>query len=285
MDCFVNSFDGTKIFYNLLRGKKNHFLVFLHGVGANWTIWKKELAFFKKKGYSLIAIDLRGHGLSDKPEEEESYFFPNFAKDVKAVITKEKIKRFTLIGHSLGGSVAISYCGQFKSNQATSLVLVETSYRYPFEKGKDLNMNPFLSHLLRFIAKHEHIQNKHVPHMKDYDLTKHGSGGELDIILAALHVTPLKSIMNCLDEAQKYSFNHKQDTEKLLHSLKLPTLIIGGTDDHVVPIRFSDELHWLIKRSKLKIMQDAHHRVPIEKPHEFNTVVLRFLENKEFHKE
>ena len=122
MENYLKSFDGTKIYYNYSRGSKEPTLVFLHGIGGNWTVWKKEIEFFQKEGFSTIALDLRGHGMSEAPEPEERYKISYFSKDVHAILKKENITYFVLIGHSLGGAVALTYCQLYSQNLPSSLV-------------------------------------------------------------------------------------------------------------------------------------------------------------------
>ena len=59
------SFDGTNIYYAYHPGL-SPVLIFLQGIGGNWTVWKKEIDFFQKKNYATLALDFRGHGLSDR---------------------------------------------------------------------------------------------------------------------------------------------------------------------------------------------------------------------------
>ena len=61
----IKSFDGTKISYIVHHGKE--YLVFLHGLGCNHTFLKYEIKYLRKKGYGVVALDLRGHGSSGKP--------------------------------------------------------------------------------------------------------------------------------------------------------------------------------------------------------------------------
>ena len=287
MEKYISSFDDTRIFYNYTPGeKKKPALVFVHSVGGNWTLWKIEMAFFQRLGYPCIALDLRGHGLSDVLAEEEKYLFPNFARYIDAILRAEKIKDFILIGHSFGGGVVINYCGLFPKRLPRLLVLSETAYRYPFQKNKEFNMNPFIAQFLRFIAEHQKFTNLHFPQLKEFDLSsdfhrKQRSG--LAIFLQALHVTPLKSILKSIDELQKYSFSHIQATEKVLSQLTMPVLILSGSEDKVVPLHFQEELHHLIKKSELKVIVGGYHRVPIQKPEEMCAVLLQFLEHHTFH--
>jgi pimeloyl-ACP methyl ester carboxylesterase len=133
----ISSFDGTNVAYRYMPGKlKYPTLVFLHGVGGNWTVWKKELIAFEKKGYPTLAIDLRGHGESDSPLPFEKYKHTSFVRDVYEILKKEKIKNFSLIGHSLGGGVVITYCSKYKKRFPSSIVFVETPTTYPFNHDK-----------------------------------------------------------------------------------------------------------------------------------------------------
>jgi pimeloyl-ACP methyl ester carboxylesterase len=95
----IESFDGTKIIYDISYEKdKKNFLIFIHGVGSNLEIWKEIRLFFHKLKIPTIAIDLRGHGKSDRPKSLESYNLKNFARDIKEIIKKENISNPILIG-------------------------------------------------------------------------------------------------------------------------------------------------------------------------------------------
>ena len=280
MEHMIRSFDGIKLWCRYIKNdKKKPTLVFIHGLGANWTLWKEEMHFFEKKGYSTLSFDLRGHGLSEVPQHEEDYFFPNFSRDIHHIIEKHHIKKFILIGHSFGGGIAINYTGLFKQHLPKQLILVETGCRYSFKHHREFNVNPLISTILRYIAEHERFRKRNFPHMKDLDLTKIKNKTELAIFLRAIEVTPLKSIIACLDALQEYLFNHVQETERFLTRLKIPTLIIAGSEDTVIPLPFSEELHWLIKNSKLKVIMGVHHRIPLEKPKQLEQEILKFVEH------
>src|SRR3989344_2413697 len=94
----VESFDRININYSINRVSKK-FLIFLHGIGGDLTVWKKYVKFFNKKGFSTIAVDFRGHGISDKANKKIDYSVENSAKDIFQIIKKEKIKHFVFIGH------------------------------------------------------------------------------------------------------------------------------------------------------------------------------------------
>ena len=86
----ITSFDGCIISYQHFKKKRfksvnkkeQPTLVLLHGVGSNCTVWRNELRFFLQQGYSILNIDLRGHGQSGTPKEFERYQLPHFSKDL-----------------------------------------------------------------------------------------------------------------------------------------------------------------------------------------------------------
>ena len=127
----ITSFDGTQINYSLSKNSENDaYLVFLHGLGGDLTAWKKELNFFKSKGISTLAVDLRGHGKSDRPDLLDKYKLEYFARDVKTIIDHEKIKKLIIVGHCFGGVVTIMFHKLFP-NLAKSYILVDTTYKAP----------------------------------------------------------------------------------------------------------------------------------------------------------
>ena len=106
MEKKIKSSDGTHINYEISRTKKNnHWLIFIHGAGGDLTAWRKERYFFHKKGYSTIAIDLRGHGKSERPKLLIDYSLDNFAQDVNTVLKHEKINNFSIISHCFGSMI------------------------------------------------------------------------------------------------------------------------------------------------------------------------------------
>jgi len=95
--------DGASIAYDV-RGDGTITLVFIHGWCSNRTFWREQLDEMAKK-YRVVAIDLPGHGESGRNREEWS--ITSFAEDVKAVMEKLNQERVVLIGHSMGGLVAL----------------------------------------------------------------------------------------------------------------------------------------------------------------------------------
>lgn len=281
MEEIIKSFDGTRISNNYFKGGDTA-IVFLHGVGGNWTMWKEEIDFFKKKGFTVIAPDLRGHGQSDTPEEFEKYQINFFTRDVHKLINRDHIKHFILVGHSLGGGIALDFCLRYPKSLPKALVLIETASTYPFDHNRLLNYGPYLTKFLRFIASHESLLEKHYHHLKDVDLSCKGVEGEIHLISHLLHLTPLKTIVKTLDCLEEHVFKNQGRIDKNIGSLKIPLLLIAGEKDKIIPIGFSKLIKKLYhgKRAQLKILKGQGHAAIVEDADDVCKLIYHFIQKE-----
>ncbi len=278
MEHYLNSFDGTKIYYNYFSGNKEPTLVFLHGVGANWTVWSKEIEFFQKEGFSTMTLDLRGHGMSEAPESKEKYKLPYFSKDVHAILKKEKITNFVLIGHSLGGAIALYYCQLYSRDLPSSLILVETSCTYPFKHNHLFTYGIYLTRFLRFVANHPLFRRN--KNLREIDLTKKGIKKEINFVSYLLHFNPLNVVVKTLDNVEKAIYHTQSKINQMIHNLKIPIFIIAGDKDPVVPLKLSRIIKELNHKAELKIMHDSYHRVIIDQSKKVNDTIYDFISRR-----
>ena len=104
----IRSFDGVKISYDA-QGTGQPVLVFVHGWSCSREYWKEQVAHFAKK-HKVVTIDLAGHGQSGLSRKD--YTIEAFGKDVTAVAEKLNLNRIILVGHSIGGFVAVEAARQ-----------------------------------------------------------------------------------------------------------------------------------------------------------------------------
>src|SRR3989338_5299770 len=272
---YIHSFDKTRIHYIIKRSKNKHFLVFIHGVSANWTIWKKQLEFFDYAGYSYIALDLRGHGMSDRPSEEKKYIFQYFAKDIRAILKVEQIKDFTLIGHSLGGGIVLDYVTHLKK-QPQAAIVIDTATVNPFEHKAVLHFNKYRSRFLRFITKHQTLKDN--KKKKEIDLYHVYKRNKLILAWQWIKQCPLKVIITVLDKLEEHTQQHGQQTIKRLRRLKTPVLVISSLFDPIVSARYGEDISKYAKNAVFRIIKGVNHAVVIDKADEVNTTLLKFLQ-------
>jgi pimeloyl-ACP methyl ester carboxylesterase len=110
-------------------------VVFVHSFAGDASHWSAQLVHLRRRGRRAIAIDLRGHGASDAPKDGE-YTVAALGRDVAAVANELGLRRFVLVGHSLGAAVAGDFAGRHPERVA-ALVLVDPAGdnpRLPSEK-------------------------------------------------------------------------------------------------------------------------------------------------------
>jgi len=125
-DSKFTSLDGAKIHY-VNFGKGDDALVLIHGWTCNIDNWRDQFADFAKRN-RVIAIDLPGHGQSDKPQV--NYSMDYFARAVDAVMRDAKVKRAVLVGHSMGTPVARQFYRKYPE-KTLAIVIVDGALR-PF---------------------------------------------------------------------------------------------------------------------------------------------------------
>jgi len=125
----VNSADGSSITYGV-RGQGNLTIVFIHCWTCNHEFWRPHIEYFSKK-HKVVWLDLAGHGLSNSNRQE--YTMPAFGEDVAAVVNQIDGDNAILVGHSMGGPVAIE-AAKLLGNKVIGVVGVDTfytSFEYP----------------------------------------------------------------------------------------------------------------------------------------------------------
>lgn len=267
----VKSFDGVRINYDYKKGRGDlPVLVFLHGVGGNCTLWRKETKFFSKKGYSTLALDLRGHGLSDMPKNEVDYSLGNYVKDLRVLLDAEGISNYVLVGHSFGGCVVIAYLASYKTNMPANIVLVESTHVYPYEKNHELNLNPLVVHLLKILVARGWFER----HPYEIDFSRLES---VNLYKEELFHLPLKTIFYALEEARLYSDKNNRKLVNALKKLTIPTLIVVGDEDTTIDPKYSIQVHHLVKDSRIVVFKGIGHLLPVLKSRRLCKEMLKFL--------
>ena len=116
-------------------GKEGLPVMFLHSFGGDSGHWSSQLSH-ARHDRRAIAVDLRGHGKSAAPKDND-YSLDAYVKDLEAVVDKLGLKRFALVGHSLGGAVAMRYAAKHPMRVA-GLVLVGAPGKVPEEQSKQI---------------------------------------------------------------------------------------------------------------------------------------------------
>lgn len=262
---YVVSKDKLKIYYEYLnKNSKKPCLVFIHGWLFTHTCFEYQIDFFKKLNYRIIYIDVRGHGHSDKPKSKSFYQMDKIIEDINLILKKEKIKKTTLIGYSMGGMISLAFYKKYPK-KVEKLVLISTLYK-SMVKGKYLIKN--INETIKVIFKFHNKKRKQKKELSSKELK---NKRDLDILIEEFKHTPTRVAIFFIAELMKY--NAKKD----LRNIKVPTLIMVGSRDQFFDIKHEKEMKELIPRSKL-IVYDATHSVILKQAEKVSKDILKFIE-------
>ena len=272
MVAYAKSFlskDNTEIYYEISHPVKSHrhTLIFLHGLGGDLTAWYGEKFFFEKEGFQTVVVDLRGHGLSERKKNLNSYKLDCFVNDIISLIEHEKLQKPVIIGHCFGGIIAMILASKFPEI-IEALILIDTSYKAP-KVSKLITQHEALKNLFLFIMKHAsefhlkgHANNKYFINTTDYDWKR---------ILSDIAHVSLKSYM--MISKNLWNLNILDALVKI----KNPTLIVEGLDDSVFTPEIAKKIQKRIIKSDLYLMKNANHILVLNKVKDLNSVIYNYL--------
>ncbi len=247
-----------------LEGDGPETVVLVNGLADDLDTWADQVPTLLETGYRVLRFDNRGIGLSDKPVGP--YTTAMFAADTKALVDHLQISNFHLLGVSMGGMIAQEYALAHPAD-LRSLTLACT-YAAP---------GPFCSRMFSFWAEMANVMG--VPAvMRDVTLwaftpeffeTRPQDAAEFETAMRFID-QPIPAYL-----AQLHSIQTHDATERL-GSLNVPTLVLAGETDILIPVELSRRLHSLIPRAQWATTQGGHACL-WEHPGPFNRAVIAFI--------
>lgn len=237
-------------------------LVFLHGFPLNRRVWQKQIAAFQAS-YRVIAPDLRGFGMSACQPGETTMAL--YAADVQALLQPITTGPIVLIGHSMGGYVALDYARQFP-DMLCGLVLVST------KASDDITE---VATGRRAMAEQVKTEGVHVvvETMASKMLTAaHQDSLMMEQVRGFMTWSKPAGVIGAL-----LGMADRQDLTSLLERLVVPTLVISGADDLLISPSESEKMARAIRGAELSVIPRAGHLVAFEQPDEFNRILQAWL--------
>ena len=268
--------DGTKLFYK--DWGEGQPIVFSHGWPLNADAWEDQMMFLASHGYRCIAHDRRGHGRSDQPWKGTD--MDTYADDL-ATLTKELDLRDAIhICHSTGGGEVARYIARHGTDRVAKAVLV-SAIPPLMVKTPD---NPAGTPIEAFDKIREGVRNDRSQYFKDLSAPFYGanrpgstvSQGLRDSFWLASMMCSLEAAYDCVKV-----FSETNQTEDLRKFGDLPTLIIHGDDDQIVPIGAAGMLSVkILKNARLEVYKGAPHGLPATLKERVNKDLLAFIQTK-----
>ncbi len=235
--------------------RKGLTLVFVHGAGSShiiWTLQKHEFCSTNR----VVMPDLSGHGASDHVEGEAS-IEDGYTYEIAALIDYLRVKRFVLIGHSMGGGVVMSYVLHSGFRQPRAIALVSTSADLDLAKlAPGMAIESVETEL--FILKSRFTG----------DLSEAYAIKRLD---EEMRRENPQMLLRDLRACDKFDISNKLDM------VKLPCLVIHGQIDHVIAPGLAQKLVNELPRADIAFVRGADHIPMLEEPEEFNRLLAKYV--------
>lgn len=248
----------------------------VHGLGASVYSWRKLKG--RLPNHKLILVDLKGHGQSPKPQDTH-YSIPEQAELVLQFIREQDLKNLTLMGNSYGGAVsllvAIRLCKE-DPGRLSKLILIDSGgYNQDLPWHLKLIRTPVLGWLALHLVPpsmntftvllYSYCKKRLITweQIKAYAKSISSPGGRHALLQVAKQAVP--------DNFEELTAQYP--------TICVPTLIVWGRNDKVIPLSIGEKLDQAIPDSRLVIIEQAGHVPQEEKPEETISHIVKFLKD------
>jgi non-heme chloroperoxidase len=271
----MNTKDGTEIYYK--DWGKGQPVVFSHGWPLSSDAWEDQMLFLTERGYRCIAHDRRGHGRSSQPWDGNE--MNTYADDLAALVEKLDLKNAIHVGHSTGGGEVARYIGRHGTKRVAMAVLVSAVPPLMLKTPANpagLPMEAFDEIRAGVLAdRSQFFKDLSAPF---YGANRQGakvSQGLRDFFWLQGMMCGNKAAYDCIK-----AFSETDFTEDL-KKFDVPTLILHGSDDQIVPIVAAAMLSTkLVKGAILKVIPGAPHGMPSTLKDQINAELLEFFQQR-----
>jgi pimeloyl-ACP methyl ester carboxylesterase len=256
-------------------------VVLIHGVTGSSETWADVIEPLAEK-YTVVAPDLLGHGASAKPRGD--YSLGAYASGIRDLLGALGHGSGTIVGHSLGGGVAMQMAYQFP-DRCDRLVLVSSGglgeevsllLRAAALPGSELVL-PLLAHerLRAFVAGIGSMLGKlHLKPGNDLAELAAGIGSLADSDARQAFLHTLRAVID--PRGQRVSA-----TDRLHLTEIMPSLLVWGERDPIIPARHGEAAHEAMPGSRLELLPEAGHFPQLDDPHHLAAILSDFMESTE----
>ncbi|BDV31162.1 alpha/beta fold hydrolase [Microbacterium terricola] len=262
----ITADDGVRLDYTVSGDPAGRPVVLLAGFKAAATTWRYQLKPLQDAGYRVIAVDLRGHGTSERPAEGVD--MARRGADVHAVLERLDLNDVVLIGGSMGGNTIWAYLQQHGAARVGAVVIVD-------QTPKMLNTPDWPHGFYGYDASN--VDTYFAERIPD---TGHGT----PIARRGMRLVRLLRLMKGADagalsegELALLDDHAKKDWRPVIAATSVPVLFVAGAESEFWPSAHAVAAAALASRGTAVVLANDGHAANMEQPKAFNRAVLQFL--------
>jgi len=264
--------DGTVIYYK--DWGSGPAVVFSHGYPLSSDFWEDQMLFLSQHGYRVIAHDRRGFGRSSQPGQ--GYDYDTFADDLAALVEALDLRDATFVGHSMGGGEVTRYVGRHGEERVAKLALVAAVPPLMLKT----TTNPGGIPIEVFDGMRAAVQADRSQFFIDVSLPYFNYNRVGAEISEGVRNSFWRQCMATGMLAAYYGLGAFSETDftEDLKKISVPTLIVHGSDDQIVPIEAAGKAAAkIVKTAELLIYEGGSHGLPVDHKDRLNDDLLAFL--------
>lgn len=271
----ITTADGVQLYYKDWGPKDGPVVTFSHGWPLSSDSWESQMQFLAAQGYRVVAHDRRGHGRSSQPWDGND--MDHYADDLAAVIEALNLRKVTLVGFSTGGGEVVRYVGRHGTGRVAGVVLV--SAVPPLMLRTDSNPDGLPLDVFDGLRKAS-LEDRSQLYLDIasgpfFGFNRPGKKPSQGMIQSFWVQGMQAGAKNTYDSIAAFSAT---DFREDLRKVDVPTLVIHGDDDQIVPIDTSGKASArLIDGAKLLIYPGAPHGLADTHKERLNQDLLNFL--------
>ena len=237
-------------------------ILFIHGISQSWLTWRKQLRSDLQEEFRLIAMDLRGHGMSDKPHDDSYLDSRVWADDLDAVIRKLGLIKPILSGWSYAPIVMLDYVRHYGEDSIGGMNFIGGVTKLGSEDAMLALTPEFLGLVPGFFSHDVQESVRAMSSLIRLCFTKEPAERDLYLMLGYNLSTP--------PHVRQAMFSRSLDNDDILPTLRKPLLITQGADDKIVRVRAAEEIRSAVPHATLVLMEGVGHAAFREEPERFN---------------
>ncbi|MEM1505486.1 alpha/beta hydrolase [Domibacillus sp. 8LH] len=250
-------------------------VVLIHGWPLSGRSWESQVPALVEAGYRVITYDRRGFGNSSQPWE--GYDYDTFSADLHKLLEHLDLRDVTLVGFSMGGGEVARYLGTYGDERVKKAVFAAAvpPYLYKSEDHPEGALDD--ATIADFQTS---IKKDRIAFLETFTKNFFTAGNKTDLVSEefrhyirdiAAFASP-KGTIDCVSAFARTDFRSN------VANINVPSLIIHGDSDSVVPFEASGKLtHELLPNSQLVVIEGGPHGLNATHPEQFNTALLKFL--------